>query len=161
MTNGQPGRVPLQGLKTGKILGHTYDWVIFDEASDMAFYDPDQERLRREVEALMRTSVNTSSYKPKYRSTPIPPPPFAYLISFIGGPWNGQQKYLEREKHLNGEEILDNSHKYFIMHGPMNFRADPERGETAFEKACYRFIVIPANETPFSDIPCVIAIFQG
>lgn len=153
----------LQESDCGEIRGHTYDWVIYDEAQDRAYTnnrDFDKERIRREFEDLLYNRTSTS-YKPKYNSTPIPPPPFAYLISFIGGPWNGQQKYLEREKHLGGQEILDNSHRYFAMPGQMNFRPASEPPDAVFEKSCYRFVVIPTNETPFSDIPCVIAIFQG
>jgi hypothetical protein len=121
-------------------------------------YFRDQERMRGDFFEAKAYAAFVSA-KPRYTTYAIPPPPEAYLVSFIGGPKNGTQEYLTRHREFNGIVLESQMTWTFLLTAP--FSPNLPEDTATLEYATYRFTVIPQSETPFSDIPCVVAIYQG
>jgi hypothetical protein len=94
--------------------------------------------------------------RPTYTKTVLPSFSGTYIVTFLGGPKNGTQEFIEAAKHPYIEDgkiwlipILENTSTEF--HNPALARNDTYRYKTVF---------IPQNETTFTEAICILALFQ-
>lgn len=98
-----------------------------------------------------------SKQTPKFTKTPIPAVPSTLCVQYIGGPLNGEQKFLEAKDH---PEYRQGVVVRVGMFEPIKAYNDPNEGPIAIETYNYKLTFIPPSETQFSDAQIVIALFQ-
>lgn len=104
---------------------------------------------------LKEIDLETRRINSKFRETKISPPALFedFLIQFIGGPFNAQQKYFKRGQN---SQIHPNAIWRMAILEPLHSFHDAEY----FQTADYLLTFIPQNQTPFSDAQIIIGIFQ-
>jgi hypothetical protein len=117
--------------------------------------DLEREAVMRELFGDFRNVTHASS-TPRRTSYVIPPPPDILLVTYIGGPKNGTQDFVENWVKNNW---ADGSIRNFVEPGPINpSPGDPSRA--VCETFRYKLAFINLAQTPFTEMQCCIALFQ-
>lgn len=120
----------------------------------MACYDPTAEALREELMRQLGGGRVTST-RPNQTQRVLPAFSGTYLVTFIGGPKNGMQEFLDSRAH----SYIQDGGTWLV---PMFEEANPLQGPQSSRNETFRYKTgfIPQNETSFTEDICIIALFQ-
>lgn len=97
----------------------------------------------------------------KYNTTIIKPPSEDYLIQFLGGPVNAEQRFYKRKDYPAIQNGAIWSIRLMMPLAEFNFDGDNlSVKESTEEYASYKLIFLPPEETPFSEAQVILGIFQ-
>jgi len=145
--------------------GLEFDFIIFDEATDMAYYNtpdnPDpfearwlrekREREQRELlEIMRRKMLEPVRYERK-------PERGDYLVYYLGGPNNATQEYF-------WDKILPKDNTPWDVPEPSTSLTqspdNPNAHQLTVKANRYKLVAIPKNETPFATVQVYLALYQ-
>jgi hypothetical protein len=153
--------------------GLEFDFIIFDEASTVSYYDPwdkppkdpnrmdpdpfearwlREKRVREQQELLdimRRKLLEPVRYERK-------PERGDYLVYYLGGPNNATQEYF-------WDKILPKDSAPWDVAETAPLDISPSSKEpvpTMSRRHRYKLVVIPKNETPFATVQVYLALYQ-